>query len=97
MISLQTQFPEPMESVVNSPLRENEVWEGELTHCRRDGNPIIVLSSWALHRDRDGRPVSILENNIDITARKQAEQILSEQAEELASQGRGAHSIPVSP
>jgi PAS domain S-box-containing protein len=85
---LQTQFSEPM-AIILGKLFETDMWEGELIHRRRDGSPIIVLSTWALHRDRNGQPVSILENNIDISARKQAEAMLTAQANELASQAEG--------
>ncbi len=80
-----TQFPEPLE-VVEKKLFETGLWEGELTHRRRDGSIIVVSSAWALHRDNQGRPIRILETNIDITARKQAESELAEQAEELSRQ-----------
>jgi PAS domain S-box-containing protein len=42
-----------------------------------------------LHRGPRGEPVSILENNIDITGRKQAEVMLADQANELTSQAAG--------
>ena len=77
---LQTQFSEPIE-IIRGKLFKTDIWEGELIHRRSDGNPITVLSTWALHRDRTGRPVSILENNIDITARKEAERMLTDQSE----------------
>ena len=44
-------------------------WDGELVHTRRNGAPVNVASHWALHRDENGNPVSILEINIDITDR----------------------------
>jgi signal transduction histidine kinase len=47
-----------------------------LTHRRRDGTPIIVLSTWILHRNRKNQPISILENNIDITETRRLEQQL---------------------
>jgi PAS domain S-box-containing protein len=87
-ILLETQFSEPLE-VILKKLFETDMWEGELIHRRSDGSPITVLSTWALHRDRKGRPVSILENNIDISVRKQAEAMLTAQAKELASQADG--------
>jgi PAS domain S-box-containing protein len=79
-----TQFPEPLETV-EKKLLETGVWEGELIHRKRDGSTIVVSSAWVLHRDGQGRPVRILETNIDITAGKQAQQRLAVQAEELAS------------
>jgi light-regulated signal transduction histidine kinase (bacteriophytochrome) len=52
------------------------VWDGELLHTRRDGSRISVASHWALHTDIDGRPITILEVNVDITQRKAAEEAL---------------------
>jgi PAS domain S-box-containing protein len=80
-----TQFPEPLE-VVEKKLFETGTWEGELTHRKRDGSTIVVSSAWAVHRDNQGRPMRILETNTDITARKRAENVLTEQAEELSRQ-----------
>jgi len=80
-----TQFPEPLEAV-NKKLFETGMWEGEMIHTRRDGRVIVVSSAWALHRDSQGQPVRILETNIDITERKQAEERLAGQAEELSRQ-----------
>ncbi len=73
-----TQFPEPLETI-EKELLETGMWEGELIHLRRDGSTIVVSSAWVLHRDNQGRPVRILETNIDITARKRAEAALETQ------------------
>jgi protein-histidine pros-kinase len=35
---------------------------------------VIVSSRWALRKDRDGKPVAILESNRDVTHRKQEEE-----------------------
>ena len=80
----RTQFPEPLE-MIEKKLFATGVWEGELIHRRRDGTTIFVSSAWMLHRDNQGRPVRILETNVDITARKQAHERLATQAEELAN------------
>ncbi|HMD18168.1 MAG TPA: PAS domain S-box protein [Terriglobales bacterium] len=80
-----TQFPEPLE-MIEKKLFETGMWEGELIHRKRDGGIIVVSSAWVLHRDDQGRPVRILETNIDITARKQAAETLARQAQELARQ-----------
>ena len=80
-----TQFPEPLE-MIEKKLFGTGTWEGELIHRRRDGSVIVVTSAWVLHRNRDGEPVGILETNSDITARKQAEDRLAGQAEELSRQ-----------
>jgi len=80
-----TQFPEPL-GMVEKKLFETGMWEGELIHTRRDGSIITVSSAWVLHRNSQGQPIRILETNVDITARQQAEQQLAGQAEELSYQ-----------
>jgi two-component system cell cycle sensor histidine kinase/response regulator CckA len=87
----QTEFPEPLEEIERK-FADADVWEGELTHVRRDGERIAVASTWIMHRDGRGTPLKVLETNSDITARIQAEKaleaqthILAEQAEELSA------------
>jgi PAS domain S-box-containing protein len=82
---LQTQFPEPLEQIEERVARTG-TWEGELIHRKRDNSRIIVSSLWVSHRDAQGNPLRILEANVDITARKQAEQQLAGQAVELSRQ-----------
>jgi signal transduction histidine kinase len=72
--------------IVRSELFETGMWEGELIHRKRDGSIIVVASAWALHRNAQGQPARILEVNVDITARKQAEQTLAGQSQELVKQ-----------
>jgi PAS domain S-box-containing protein len=82
---LHTQLPEPLETVQRK-LFENGVWEGEVVHTRRDGSRVVVMSVWVLYRDDQAQPVRILEVDTDITARKQAEEMLAAQTEELSAQ-----------
>jgi PAS domain S-box-containing protein len=82
---LHTEFPEPLERI-EEQLQQTGTWEGELVHRKRDGGRIVVSSLWVLHRDAKGKPARILEVNSDITARKQAEELLAGQAVELARQ-----------
>ncbi|HTW30042.1 MAG TPA: PAS domain S-box protein, partial [Candidatus Sulfotelmatobacter sp.] len=63
---LHTVFPKPV-AEVEADIFEKGYWEGELLHRHRDGTEIIVASRWALRRDSDGNPESILESNRDIT------------------------------
>ena len=74
---LKTDFHTPLDRI-ESHLRSNERWEGELTHTRRDGRRVVVASSWAVQRDENGAPVAFLEINSDITARKAAADILAQ-------------------
>lgn len=69
---LQTRFP-PLRLPMDEILSEDGHWEGELTHTRRDGMPVVVDSRQVLVRNSLGEPVAILETNRDITQRKQAE------------------------
>jgi PAS domain S-box-containing protein len=71
---LQTQFPHPIEEI-EAAVRRDGRWEGELSHVKRDGTRIIVASRKVLRQDKQGNAVGILEMNIDITGRKQAEEI----------------------
>jgi PAS domain S-box-containing protein len=89
---LQTEFPEPLERI-EEKLRSAGRWEGELAHCKRDGSRMVVSSVWVLHRDIEGRPARVLEANVDITARKQAEDELGRIENALRIQTRMLHSI----
>ena len=80
-----TIFPEPL-AQIEKKLSETGMWEGELIHRKRDGSTIVVSSAWVVHRNSQGQPVRILETNVDITERKQAEVLLAGQAEELSRQ-----------
>lgn len=70
---LQTIFP-GAQSSLDAEILEKGYWEGELTHTRRDGSTVIVSSRQALRTDGEGKPLSILESNRDITRSKQEEQ-----------------------
>ena len=66
---LQTVFPASL-AEINAELHRTGRWEGELIHTKRDGTKVVVASRWSLQRDEQGRPVTILETNNDITERK---------------------------
>ncbi len=57
----------------NAGLREYTV-EFRLRH--KDGHYVPVLSRGHIQRDRDGKPVRVSGTNMDLTARKEAEQAL---------------------
>jgi len=80
---MQTLCPAPL-GEVNEALLATGRWEGELTHTRRDGTQVRVLSRWSLQRDEHGRPTAILETNNDITDRKRTEDDLQKAQAELA-------------
>ncbi len=89
---LHTEYPEPLERI-EEKFQGAGRWEGELSHRKRDGSRIVVSSVWVLHRDADGKPVRILEANVDITARKQAEDELGRIEKALRVQTGMLHSI----
>jgi PAS domain S-box-containing protein len=99
----------PSESLtdIRKKLERENRWSGELTHTRKDGTKVIVISRWSLDRDAKGKPASILETNTGITDRKREEQrravnlavtrILSEApalAQAFTGGNRGAQAIP---
>ena len=69
---LKTEHSEPLDQIHNK-LERNGRWSGELVHRRKNGATVVVMSHWALDRDRSGKAAAILETNTDITVRKQAE------------------------
>ena len=80
---LKTEFSTPLDEIL-AQMRSAGTWDGELLHTRRDGHRLTVASHWALHQDRNGRPEGILEVNLDITRRKEAEEKLRVTNEALA-------------
>jgi PAS domain S-box-containing protein len=70
---LGTKFPAPLERL-RKQLFETGMWEGELIHTTRSGRSLHVSSQWVLYRDKEGKPLAILEVENDITARKAAEE-----------------------
>ncbi len=70
---LKTESAKPLAQIDQDIIAKGH-WEGELTHYREDGRPIIVESRQALKTDSQGAPASIIEINTDITDRKEAEQ-----------------------
>jgi PAS domain S-box-containing protein len=68
---LKTTHPEGV-SAVHSSLYEHGVWEGELTHTRKDGSEVVVESRHVIAHDGDDSYV--LEANRDATESKRAEE-----------------------
>jgi len=68
----QTTFSEPLPSIL-ARLRREKRWQGELTHIRKNGTSLMVLSRWALTRDQETGAEVIMEANIDITQAKEAD------------------------
>ena len=68
----RTTFADPLPSIV-ARLRRDRRWQGELTHTRKNGTSLTVLSRWALTHDQATDAEVIMEANIDITQAKEAD------------------------
>ena len=80
---LQTQFPEPPDTIL-AQLERTGDWSGDLVHRCRDGHSVTVRSRWRIQRDAQGQITDLLESNVDITARKRVEQELATSLKEVA-------------
>jgi len=85
---LCTEFPEPLERIGEHLRRENR-WTGELTHKRKDGRQLVVVSRWALDRDEQGNQQAVLETNNDVTQQKQTAEALRKSEEQLRALADG--------
>lgn len=74
---LKTDFSKPLTEIF-SELFQNGHWEGEVTHTRRDGKKIVVLSRWELQKNENNEPTGYMEINTDITKRKKMEKAIKE-------------------
>lgn len=72
---LRTRYAVPLEQIHATLLRDGR-WNGQLVHHHRSGRELVVASLWALHRDREGTPLAILQSNTDITELKEAQSAL---------------------
>jgi PAS domain S-box-containing protein len=86
---LQTRFPAVQEEIRAELLREG-AWEGELIHTAMNGLRVVAMSRWALQRDKEGKPIGILENNTDVTAATEAREELHQAQSALAHAARVA-------
>ena len=86
----QTRFPEPLEEIVEQ-FGKTGRWSGELVHRTKDGREVIVQSRWLAEFSVLGERTGMLESNIDITERKQAEVKLQKTLDSL----RKAHGATI--
>ncbi len=71
----KTTFPDSLDNIVNQ-LKKVGKWSGELSHHKKNGEKIVVQSSWLATFDENGEVTEILESNVDVTERKEAEEKL---------------------
>lgn len=90
-VLLQTKL-ESREAVL-AQLLATGAWEGEFTEMTKDGSLITVGARWALQRDHEGNPDSVLEINRDITGTKVAAEQLRHARDdaERASQAKSEY------
>ncbi len=69
---LQTTFSEPLLKIISAVSTQGH-WEGELRHITKDGRKVIVESRWAIQKNENNEPSTILEIDRDITDRVQAQ------------------------
>jgi PAS domain S-box-containing protein len=83
---LASELPRPA-AEIQAALLENGSWTGEYKQRHRDGSIVWVASSWTLHRNHRGQPVSVVRVHSDITALKHTSEATALSLFENASQG----------
>jgi PAS domain S-box-containing protein len=69
---LKAKYSKPMNEILNE-LRQGKHWIEEITHFTKDNRAIVVQTDWLALLDDNLRIIEILESNMDITARRRAE------------------------
>ncbi|MCW4001431.1 MAG: PAS domain S-box protein [Candidatus Bathyarchaeota archaeon] len=69
---LRTEFPQPFEVIV-AELKTKFSWSGEVVQHTKDGQAVTMQSWWLAEKTEHGEVTSILESNVDLTERKEAE------------------------
>ena len=70
-----TELPEPLDDI-NDALASAGYWKGVLAHTLADGSEIVVESRWVLDALSDRPRETILEINVDVTEKVQADHLL---------------------
>jgi two-component system, LuxR family, sensor kinase FixL len=86
---LKTRFPAARGSIRKAFLKSGR-WDGELIHTAKDGSHVVADSRWSLQRNKDGRPVAVLDTNTDITDRTRVREELHKTQSALAHAARVA-------
>jgi len=79
---LCTEFPQPLEEIMAELARVGH-WEGDLIKIARNGRRVVVAGRWALQWSKRDQSPRILVINSDITERKNNEESLVLQKEQL--------------
>ena len=89
---LHTQYPVPVDSILTD-LLEKDHWEGHLVQRTKDGRTLPISARWALRRDANGAPVTVLEINRDISDENRVADELrrARDAAELASNAKSQY------
>jgi PAS domain S-box-containing protein len=81
---LKTEYPVPRDEVLQA-LRDRGAWEGEIVHHTKSGWPLTIRTLCVGRKSEDGELRSILQNNIDVTSLRRAQEDLSEREALLRS------------
>ena len=81
---LKTEYPVPRDEIIQA-LRDRGAWEGEIVHHTKSGWALSIRTLCVARKSEDGELRSILQNNIDITAQKRAQEDLSDREALLRS------------
>ncbi|MFC1744988.1 PAS domain S-box protein [Candidatus Riflebacteria bacterium] len=76
---------EKIDEIMTSLMGKEKKWSGEVQAKRKDGSFFHVLVSAATVLDDDGRPIALMSTSVDITERKQAEELLSKSEDKYRS------------
>jgi len=81
---LRTDYPVSREEILRS-LRERGNWEGEVVHHTKSGWALSIRTLCVARKSEDGELQSILQNNIDVTGLRRAQEDLSDREALLRS------------
>ena len=81
---LKTDYPVSRDEIIQA-LRDRGNWEGEIVHRTKSGSALSVRTLCVARKSEDGELRSVLQNNIDITDQKRAQEDLSDREALLRS------------
>ena len=81
---LKTEYPMPRSELI-AKLREEGAWQGEIEHQKKDGSVVSISSLWVARKSEDDVVHSVLQNNIDLTGLKRAQDDIATREAHLRS------------